>query len=303
MNMKQEDNIMDGQITTDESSLAVIQEPAAELIRVTQLPIIEERLRSMKQAVEAATAQAMALTCTEETVISVKEKRTELTKQFEALEEQRKAVKNAVMGPYNRFEEVYKECITEPFRKADADLKCKIVDTETGIKNRCEEALRSYFAELCSASDVDFVSFEQTGVKIDMASAKSKTPKKLMEQLKLFITGIAQSAATIRTLDYADEIMVEFKRSLDATGAIASVTQRHKQIEEEQKRAAEIAERRAEEMKPASTAYSEAPPLEAPVRVQRAEVERLTVVFSVTDTRERLRLIKKFLDANGYQYK
>ena len=56
---KQEDNIMDGQITTEDNSLAVIQEPAAELIRVTQLPIIEERLRSMKQAVEAATAQAM----------------------------------------------------------------------------------------------------------------------------------------------------------------------------------------------------------------------------------------------------
>ena len=41
--------------------------------------------------------------------------------------------------------------------------------------------------DLCSASDVDFVSFEQTGVKIDMASAKSKTPKKLMEQLKFMI--------------------------------------------------------------------------------------------------------------------
>ena len=37
-------------------------------------------------------------------------------------------------------------------------------------------------------------------------------------------------------------------------------------------------------------------------RVEQAAVERLTVSFRVTDTRERLRLLKQFLVSNGYQY-
>ena len=45
-----------------------------------------------------------------------------------------------------------------------------------------------------------------------------------------------------------------------------------------------------------------AAPQVAPKRVEQASVERLTVSFRVTDTRERLRLLKQFLVSNGYQY-
>ena len=45
-----------------------------------------------------------------------------------------------------------------------------------------------------------------------------------------------------------------------------------------------------------------AAPQVVPKRVEQAAVERLTVSFRVTDTRERLRLLKQFLVSNGYQY-
>ena len=54
------------------------------------------------------------------------------------------------------------------------------------------EMLLGYFRELCAVNEIDFLSFGQTGVKVDMASARAKTPKKLMEQIKLKVDGVAQ---------------------------------------------------------------------------------------------------------------
>ena len=101
-----------------------------ELIKVVQLPVIEEQLRSMKEAVDKRVEEALSLVCTEETIQTVKSARAELNKEFQALEEQRKEVKKAVLGPYERFEAVYKECVRDAFKKADAALKGKVDATE-----------------------------------------------------------------------------------------------------------------------------------------------------------------------------
>lgn len=75
-----------------------------ELIRVTQLPVIEEQLWAVKDSVEAAVLEAASMVCTEDTIQSVKERRAELRKQFDALEERRKAVKKIKLAHYERFE-------------------------------------------------------------------------------------------------------------------------------------------------------------------------------------------------------
>ena len=212
------------------------------LIRLVQLPVIEERLRDLKEATEWRTGQAMSMVCAPETLAAVKTVRAELNQEFAEMEAQRKAVKAAIMEPYDRFEAVYRDCVAVPFRQADADLKGKIEATEREIKEHCEEYLRRYFAELCAAHGVDFLSFEQTGVKVDMASARAKTPKKLMEQLRMMVEGCAQAMATIDGMEHGDEIAVEYKKCLDLTFAIQVVTKRHQLLEAERQRKAEAAE-------------------------------------------------------------
>ena len=59
-----------------------------ELIRVAQLPVIEERLRAMKETVDKRVGEALALVCNEETVQAVKAVRADLNKEFQVLEEQ-----------------------------------------------------------------------------------------------------------------------------------------------------------------------------------------------------------------------
>lgn len=270
-----------------------------ELIKVKQLPIIEERLRAAKDYVDATVESAMSLVCTEETVQSVKATRADLNKQFADLEEKRKAVKSSVLAPYQQFEAVYKECVSDAFKKADADLKKKINDVEGEMKRRCEDALRDYFAELCAVNHIDFVPYERAGITVSMADAKAKTqpPKKLKEQLSEFVSGIVQGMELIASMDCVEEIMVEFRQSLDAARSISIVQARHKRIEEEKAARAAREEAKARETEVVKKVESFAPPVAAPVA---PKVGRVT--FTVTDTIDRLKILKKFLVDNGYKY-
>ena len=102
----------------------------------------------------------------------------------------------------------------------------------------------------------------------------------------------------------APEIMVEYKKNLDLSLAISVVNERHRRAEEEReavKRRTEMEEARAAGA-PVREDTGAAAPQVVPKRVEQAAVERLTVSFRVTDTRERLRLLKQFLVSNGYQY-
>lgn len=270
-----------------------------ELIRVAQLPVIEERLRAMKETVDKRVGEALALVCNEETVQAVKAVRADLNKEFQVLEEQRKAAKKAVLGPYEQFEAVYKECVSDAFRAADAALKGKVDATEREIKQRCEDGLREYFAELCAAERIDFIRFEQSGVKVDMASAKQKTPKKLREQMADFLSGVARSVELISGMDYAEEIMVEFKRTLDAPAAISTVQERHRRIEAEKEAQALREEQRAREAEAVAKVEAAAPPtVEPPVGAEK--VYRCS--FSVVATKAQLRKLKEFLIQEGIRF-
>lgn len=96
------------------------------LMKVTQLPVIEEHLRSRKEQTEQRVAEAMSLVCTDETLTSVKNIRAEMNREFADAETQRKAIKAAIMEKYDSFEAVYRECIADPYKRADADLKAKM---------------------------------------------------------------------------------------------------------------------------------------------------------------------------------
>lgn len=278
-----------------------------ELITLVQVPIIEQRLRSAKEYVDKVVSDAMALVCTEETVQTVKATRAELNKQFAALEDQRKAVKAAVLDPYNRFEAVYKECVSDAYKRADADLKQKVNDTESGMKRQCEAGLREFYTELCTAYHIDFVPFERSGVVVSMTDAKSKTqpPKKLREQLSLFVAGVAQSVEMISKMDDAEEIMTEYKRCLDATASIGIVQERHRRIEAERAARAEREAAKAQEAAAVAKVEAFAPPVEQeqPAPEPAPEKEKvLRCTFTVWATKSQLKKLKEFMNMEGFKY-
>lgn len=269
-----------------------------QLIRVVQIPVIEERLRQFKDRIDQRTADAMALVCTEETVHEVKKTRADLNREFAELEEQRKALTAAVLAPLESFNKTYKECVSDAFKRADAYLKCKVADVENEQKCRCIDGLREFFAELCQAHHVDFVTYEQAGVVVSLADAKAKTqpPKKLRDQLTQFVERVARDVSAISQMDNAEEILVEYKGTLDVAAAIGIVTDRHRRIEAERAAQAERQETLAREAEAVKKVEAFAPP----VTVEPEPVYRCN--FSVTATKPQLKRLKEFMNMEGIKY-
>jgi len=272
------------------------------LITLVQIPIIEERLLAAKEFVDKTVADAMALVCTEETVQAVKATRAELNKQFGELENQRKAVKAAVLDPYNRFEAIYRECVSDAFKRADADLKQKITDVEGTMKRQCEAGLREYFTELCMAHHIDFLSFEQAGIVVSMADAKAKTqpPKKLRDHLDQFVEGVAKGAAVISEMENADEIMAEYRVTLNVMEAVGIVQERKRRIEAERAARAAREEAQTREAEAVQKVEAFAPPVEN--EAEPAPEPVLRCRFTVTATKAQLKKLKEFLNTEGIKY-
>lgn len=296
---------------------------ALQVITLKQLPIIEEHLQLVKSDVETRTRNAMQLVCTEETRKDVKSIRTELSKEFAEMENQRKRVKEAIMEPYNQFEAVYKECISDPYKKADAELKKRIDEVESGLKSDKEKAIRDYFSELCKANNLPWLRFEQMNLKIGLSTSVNG----VKTTLTATVLKIAEEVQELSHHEDAAELLVEYKKSLNVALALSTIRARHEQIElqkqyEAQRRAALEQQRAAEEKVQQAVAEAqetqqsaaeppieevtvptEETPTEAPAAVQeQAQATIYEVRFAVRGTIEQLKKLKQFIMQEGMSY-
>lgn len=267
-----------------------------ELIVVEQLPIIKERLQEIRKEIEAKVETANALVCTEDSVKDVKKVRTELTKQFKELEEQRKAVKNAVMTPYNDFEAIYKENVSDLFKNADSTLKMKIDSVESELKRVKEDEVKEYFNELKEDLNIDFISFEIMGLKVNLSDSLKSLKTKVSEYLE----NINQDLKLIDTQDDKEEILVEYKNSLNVANAINNVKARKQAIEEEKARQELLKKAQDEEEKRVNEVNSVI--VENVKEEIKEEDPVFTMTFSVTGTKEQLKAIKNFIIESGVTY-
>lgn len=273
-----------------------------DLIEVKQLPVIEEQLRSVSTVIDERVKNATSLVCTEESVKTIKEIRAELNKDYKEFENKRKLVKEQVLKPYNDFENVYKECISDKFRNADIILKGKIDNVENELKAKKEKEIKEYFEEYKTANNIDFITYGQARINVTLSASM----KGLKEQAKQFIDKIVDDLKLIETQEHKMEILVEYKQTLNVSQAITSVTNRFKAIEEAKKRQEqkvvhiemnenhEITQKSYEQLE---NAFNK--PLEQP---KEENEEILTLKFTVRGTRTKLRELKQFLESGGYDY-
>lgn len=218
------------------------KETALQVIELQQLPIIVERLHSVKADIEQRTADALSLVCTEQTYKSVKDARAQLTKEFKEYEAQRIAVKDKILEPYTEFEKVYRECVTVPFQTADAELKRKITDVTSGIVAQKTDAVQEYYNELVAAAGIDWMDDLTYRPKVNMSDSVTA----LKKQAKAFVDGIVSDVTAIDAMESSAEVMVEYRKNLDLPTAIKVVDNRHKALEEQRRREEERRARQAE---------------------------------------------------------
>lgn len=272
------------------------------IIEVKQFPIIVEQLHEVKAEVTAKVEQALSLVCTEDTVKDVKKVRSDLNKELKDYEERRKAVKTAIMKPYNDFEEIYKDCISDTYKKADTELKGKIDSVENELKEQKKAEVKGYFDEYLTATGIDFVTFENANINVTLSASM----KSLKEQAKAFVGKIVDDLNLIDTQEHKDEILYEYKQSLNVSNAITTVANRYKAIEEakareEERKAREQAEAEAA-AKVESVVEAVAPPTVEPIAPPVEEEKTYTLKFTVRGTMPQLKALKEFLNNGGYDY-
>lgn len=285
----------------------------SQLIVVKQIPIIIEKLESVKSEMEHKVNVACSMVCTDENYKEIKKIRSALNKELAEFESQRKAVKSEVMTPYEHFESVYKECISTPYKKADSALKSKIEAIEQGLKQEKHDKSKAYFNEYAQTLGIDFVKYEQVGLSITM----TVTLKKLRETIKAFLDKVMDDIKLIAVQKHKDEILYEYKQTLNVSAAITSVTERYKAIEAERARAeAEKTEREKAELNEQAT-LNEYEPFEANVAVEVAPPEEkphinqtdekvFSLTFTVYGTKTQLKdfaiAVKKLINERGLRY-
>jgi hypothetical protein len=265
-----------------------------DIIVVKQLPIITEQLRTISDQFKAKTEQALSLICTEETVKTVKEIRSEITKDFNEVEILRKTVKKKILEPYDEFERAYKSYITDVYLPADKQLKNKISEVEDVLKEEKRNQIENYFNEYLISKNIDFINFDNTNISVTLTASL----KSLKEQVKAFIDKVVDDVNLINTQEFKEEILVDYKKSLNVSQAIMNVVNRHKDIEAEKVRAEQIRVIEAQ-WKEASQKVDNITSF-SPPKSKSDEIYEAT--FAVKATQEKLKLLKNFLVNGGYTF-
>lgn len=283
-----------------------------DLIVVRQLPVIEDQLRTIHDAVQARVEDVLAMECTEETYKEVKKARSELNAQYRALEERRKEVKAQVEAPYKKFEAVYKACAGDLFAAADKQLAAKISAVETGLKQKKAEQVKAYFDEYRESLGIPF-----DMVNFDITVTMSASVKSLKAQAKDYLDRVRGDLDMISTQEHKDEILAEYRIHLNASRAITTVANRHESIERERKireEFAALAERKQESKAAVEKVAETTPPVKVSVEQpvmppvvmdspeSPAPVKQYSTAFRVTGSIEQLKALKKFLEDGGYTY-
>lgn len=221
----------------------IIVEDNPDLIVINQLPIISEQLDKVKDEIKRRTAFADTVTVSEENRQEIKKMRAAMNAEKSRLDEVYKTALEKVIAPIQAVQDKYKDCVGL-YTKANSQLKAKIDVIEDGLKLAKENSVKEYFEELVTAKKIDFISFERLGLKITL----SVSEKKLKEQVNNIVERVATDLKAIEIQENKEEILVEYKKSLNVSEAVSIVDARHKAIQAEKERKAKQAEQRAREL-------------------------------------------------------
>lgn len=263
--------------------------PNLPAIRCTQPPIIAENLDSVRQNLETLLADISTLPQNDDSLKYVKQIRANLSKEFEQMENQRKAAKKQVMEPYDAANKKYQEYVAVPYQEADARLKKWVDDYQNGLKRNCEELLREYFDELCRANDIDFLPFSRCGVVVDMAMARKKEPpKKVLEQIYNCVMAVRSDMDAILKMEDAEEIMAAYRRNPSLSEVVVAVNQQRQ--DRERMRIFLEEQRRQQEQQ----TVEQAAMIEAAPEILPEQEDRYTVAFMATGSLASLKAMKAY---------
>lgn len=275
-----------------------IELTALPVLECTQVPIIVENLMDMAASYQVKLDYIDTLPRDEEGMKAAKALRAEARKEFEELDAKRKEVKQKVMEPYNKAETIFKSFVTTPFNRLDAACKAFSDGVEGDMKARCEAELKEYFSELCAVKGIHWLPWEKMGIKVDMATARLKEPKKAMETIKGKVEKICADLDTLSHMEGSGEYLAEYESCLDVSEAIRRVNSR----KEAQRIAEQNRAEREARMQQSNLVREAIKAAKVGTVTVPQQEKKFRVTFTITATLPMLRGLKAFLEGNKYEY-
>ena len=254
----------------------IIVKDNPDLIVINQLPVISEQLDKVKAEIQRRTAFADTVTVSEENRQEIKKMRAAMNAEKSRLDEVYKTALEKVIAPIQAVQDKYKDCVGL-YTKANSQLKAKIDVIEDGLKLAKENSVKEYFEELVTAKNIDFISFEQLGLKITL----SVSEKKLKEQVNNIVERVATDLKAIDIQEDKEEVLIEYKKHLNVSEAVSTVAARHKAIQAEKERKIKQEEQRAKRIA-AAQAVAEAARQQAQMQSESDNEEPVHVEQQLT---------------------
>lgn len=252
----------------------------------TNIALIKDRALSIKSFYEN-------LVIAEDDVKDMKAEMAALNKTKDVVKKYRIDIVKEFNKPLDEFVANAKE--TEKLlSEAHDSLKSQVkVFEDARLEERKQEVIE-YFNEYAKSLDIDFVPFESSGLSVGLSGSM----KSYKEACKNFLDRIDSDLKLIYSQDEEsiNEILVEYKKSLNVGNAIITVKERKRALELEKERQEALNALKAKE----EEVVKKVEEVTAPKEV--VEPKKYTARFKVTTTLDQLKDLKKYMDLKGINY-
>lgn len=258
-----------------------------ELMATAKAGVVEFNFEHLKKELTEKVQHYKALVVTEETTGIAKKERAKLNTLKKDINSKRLEIVREYSKPADEFANRTKELI-EIIDDAASSIDTQVKAFEQAQIIKKTETIKSFFVE--QAAGVDFINFEQTGIKIGL----SNSIKSLKDEVTTFVERIKSDLELIDTQKHKERILVRFKNNLNVSDAITSV---NREIEQEEA----LKATQADQAKKKEEATYENIVAEN-IEVLQAPKEILSITFTVTDTKENIIKVREFMKAEGIKY-
>lgn len=270
----------------------------SDIMKLKTMPEIYYQLEQVGNLIKENLQGIDEMECNEENKIEVKKRKAEINNTLKNFEENRKAIKEAILEPYKEFETKYSIEIKTPLEMAENTLKTKINTIEEQQKQEKRQNLVDFFNNYQEFYHLeDIISFDDCGLNITLSASE----KSLKEQIIKFCEKVSEDLVAISSEEFRDEVLLEYKNNgFNYTNAIIEIRNKHKLLEEMAKKNQEFVEITTQEQQVVENVNTL---MSAPIEIKEdVEEDIIEVAFKCKGTKQQLLNLKNYMKENNISY-
>lgn len=203
----------------------------SEQIRVVAPIVTFEEYEKLKSQAAVIAENLLAIKVTEENVKSAKKVLAEVNKRVALLNQQRIAIKNEILKPYDSMAAQVKE-IESIVKIAEDRVREQVRELEETEREKKRVDLETIWADRIGMYEYAKVLNISDWIE-PMHLNKTQTVKKSEEEMTAFLERSERDIETLSGMASADDLIHEYRQSKDMASAIQTVAERKRKIAEQ----------------------------------------------------------------------